>query len=93
MCTYGLTEGSLLNHSYMPGMYGSISSQYAADGAYAVLLHRVLAAADMASIMTPPLTPTDPNKGPLRTTCLDKDLLGNPFGRAFSYMNRRPDSS
>jgi hypothetical protein len=29
MCTYGPAEGVLLNHSYMHGVCGSISSQYA----------------------------------------------------------------
>ena len=32
MCKYGPAEGVLLNHSYMHGVCGSISSQYAVTG-------------------------------------------------------------
>ena len=43
MCTYGLTEGFLLNHSSMPGMSGSISSQHAVRAPIPLALQESLA--------------------------------------------------
>jgi hypothetical protein len=42
--------------------------------------------------LTPLLTPTDPNRSRLRATRLDEDPSEIPVRRAFSDMNRRPDT-
>ncbi len=39
MCTYGPAQGFLFNHSYMHGMCGSVSTQYAVEGGQVADLH------------------------------------------------------